>query len=140
MTRIARILVLLGLCSAVVAAAALPAQARFSDVAAVTTTVGTATVAAPGNVSTAGSFCNNGTLHANVTWTLSTSSKVSGYTVTAHYRTGFTRVIAEIGATVTGVGGVVPNQGSSTATAITVTTKTGYGWSTVSPKVPVPPC
>ena len=106
---------------------ALPAQARFSD------------VAAPGNVSTAGSFCDNGTPLANVTWTLGTSSKVSGCTVTAHYRTGFTRVIAEIGAPVTGVGGVVPNQGSSTATAIMVTTKTGCGRSTVSPKVPVPP-
>jgi hypothetical protein len=36
--------------------------------------------------------------------------------------------------------GVVPNQGSSTVSAISVTTSTDYGWTADSGPVPVPAC
>jgi hypothetical protein len=186
MTTTRRILVLAGTVLAIMVGTSIPASATFADSAAVTTTIGTATVQAPTNLvvndycmtttttvrrtvytdpatgvssqtaysstsSTVGSTSNvqssssttaagpgvnetttttvtkNTNLHVSVTWTASTSPRVTGYVANAHL----------------GIDGSVVPMASTTATSITavqdadalyyqprlsVTTQTAYGW------------
>jgi hypothetical protein len=136
-----RLLLLVVAAAVLVIGAVLPAQASFLASKAVSTTIATTTVVAPGNVDTSGSWCTHGVLSASASWTASTSARVTGYTITAYYQSGNTRVIASTGPDTTSVGGVVvPNQGSSPAASLTVTTTTDYGWTAQSPRVAVPPC
>ena len=134
-----RALTLIGLTLAVFAAA-VPASATFADQAAVVTTVGTVTVAAPVVVNTEKSWCNNGVLQADLWWSQSTTARVSGYTVTAYYQGTTSKVIGEVNAATTTFSGVVPNFGQSKPTALTVTTRTTYGWTMESPRTAVLAC
>ena len=140
MDRTRRVVTLLALCTAVLAGGVLPAHATFSHQASVATTVGTVTVAAPATVNTDRSWCNNGVLQADISWSQSTSDQVSGYTVRAYYQSGASKAIGETNAATTTYSGVVPNHSQSKPTAISVTTKTSYGWTAESPRTAVLAC
>ena len=135
-----RLATVAALCAGLLVLGLTPAQAAFSARDAVVLSAATLTVDAPGSVDAAGSWCNNGVLYADVDWQLAVAPRVASYTVTAHYTSGATRVIATVSPSTTSMQGIVPNQGASTARAVTVTTTTGYGWSATSTQVPVPPC
>jgi hypothetical protein len=137
---IRRVLVLVALVGAIIVGTGVAAQASFRDSAAVSTTVTTVTVAAPAQISTQNSWCNNGVLNADVTWSSSSTARVSGYTVTAYYQGGEVRVLTTTSSAGTSYASIVPNQGSSRPASISVTTRTTYGWSTESARVAVPSC
>jgi hypothetical protein len=110
------------------------AHASFKDPAALTPmSVGTATVAAPGNFSgtlTCGSGNNPATMAAS--WAASTSAKVSGYLVTVYFSDGYTQTV-QLGSTATGWSTQI---GMYNVTAYSVqyavTTQTTYGWTAQS--------
>jgi hypothetical protein len=98
------------------------------------------TVAAPATVSSDGSWCNNGVLSANFTWTPSPTARVSGYSVFVYQADGSSKVFAETNAATTTVTGVYPSHGQAATVALTVTTRTSYGWTATSAQTLVPPC
>ena len=126
MTAVRRALQVLGLALAVIVGRSIPAAAGLADTASVTPmTVGTATVAAPGNV--VGKLtCSQTTSTMNVTWTPSGSDKVTGYTVTVHF------------SDVAGASSAAWSSSIATfnvtafAVRYSVTTQTTYGWFTQS--------
>ena len=69
-----------------------PAQASFSDSDARTTTIATATVAAPANV-TGSLVCGRSSATMGATWNLSTSARISGYRVTVYFSDGFVQTV-----------------------------------------------
>ena len=140
MNAIRRSLTVLLLTVAVIGGASLPAWATFRDPVTVATTVPTVTVAPPGNVSSAGSWCNNGVLSANFSWSPSSSRGVSGYSVRTYQADGSVTAFAETDAATTAVTGIYPSHGLSATIAFTVTTRTSYGWTKESAQAPVPPC
>jgi hypothetical protein len=140
MTAIRRILSLIVLTVSVIAGASVPAWATFRDAVTIVTTVPTATVAPPTNVSSAGSWCNNGVLSASFSWSPSPSRGVSGYSVRTYQADGTSTAFAETDAATTAVTGVYPSHGQSATVALTVTTRTSYGWTKESAQVQVPPC
>lgn len=104
-----------------------PAQASFSDSHAVSTGITTATVAAPGNL--VGSLtCGRSTATMGATWNLSTSARVSGYTVTAYSSDGYVQKW-ELGPTATSwTSNTDPYYVTAYSVQYSVTTKTNYGW------------
>ena len=137
MTRIRRAVVLLGTATAVLFGGMLPADAQFSNSAALPTmAISSVNVAAPTGLSTTGTFCSsswNGvawitTLHARVSWSASASRGVSGYLVTAVMSDG-THYPA--GQTTAGTTTITGDYDASVATQnirVTVTALTSYGW------------
>jgi len=141
MNTIHRGLLVVPLMVAAILGASLPVWAGYSSQRALpATTVSTLTVVAPPNVSSAGSWCNNGVLSANFSWSTSPSRGVSGYSVRSYQPDGTSKVFAETDAVTTAVTGVYPSHGQSATVAITVTTRTSYGWTKESAQAPVPPC
>jgi hypothetical protein len=135
MTGIRRSLLLLSLTVAVVLGGlgpAHPAQASFSKkVTATTTEIATATVAAPTNV-TGSLTCGKSSATMAANWTLSTSSRISGYLVTVHFDDGFVQNI-QMGATATSWNAPISlYQATLHAISYSVTTQTTYGWTTES--------
>lgn len=110
-----------------------PAHASFAGSAALTTTVGTATVAAPATV-TGNLTCGWFSATMQASWTPSTSERVSGYLVTAYFSNGSTQT-AQVGPTATGW-----SAPTSTFSVLfkkvqySVTTLTSYGWTAESPR------
>ncbi len=104
-----------------------PAQASFSDSASRSTTVATAVVAAPANV--VGSLaCGRTSATMGATWNLSSSARVSGYTVTVYFSDGFVQVV-ELGPTATSwSASIAPYYVTAFSVQYSVTTKTNYGW------------
>ena len=133
MTAVRRALQVLGLALAVIFGSSIPASAGLADTAAVAPmTLGTATVAAPGNV--VGKLtCGQTTSTMNVTWTPGGSARVTGYTVTVHFSDGYQQSSFVAGASTTAWAGSIPTY-NVTAYAIrySVTTQTNYGWFTQS--------
>ena len=128
---IRRGLLLFGITVAVILGVSFPARASFSAERTLQTTVTTASVAAPGDVSTAGSTCLL-IFNARISWTPSDSARVTGYTVIAYFDDGSSSLVAETGATTTSVGHTyLP---SLRRYWFTVTTKTDYGWTAESPR------
>jgi hypothetical protein len=140
MTAIRRSLILSVLTVSVIVGASDPAWATFRDLVTIATTVPTVTVAPPANVSSAGTWCNNGVLSANFSWSPSPSRGVSGYSVRTYLADGSSTVFAETDAATFAVTGVYPSHGQAATVAITVTTRTNYGWTKESAQTQVPPC
>ena len=122
---------------AMIFSATSPAGASLSAERTLQTTIATTTVAAPGNVSTAGSLCLL-VFTATISWTPSDSRGVTGYTVTAHFGDGTSSLVAQTDATTTSVTRVYAR--INTVYAFTVTTHTGYGWTAESGKTPAIRC
>ena len=108
-----------------------PAQASFADSAAVTTSIATTTVAAPTNV--VGKLtCGRSSATMAATWNLSTSPRVSGYTVTVYFSDGFVQKV-DLGPSATSWSSAIdPYYVTAFSVQYSVTTKTNYGWSTES--------
>ena len=113
------------------AGAGAPAQATFADSHAVSTAISTATVAAPGNV--VGTLtCRRNSATMSATWDLSTSARVSGYTVTTYSSDGYVQTW-ELGPSVTSWESTVdPYYVTAFSVQYSVTTRTNYGWFTES--------
>jgi hypothetical protein len=126
-TGVRRLLAVLGTAVALIFGTVLPASAGFADKEAITLTAGTVTVAAPGNV--VGKLtCGSTSSTMNVTWTASTSSRVSGYRITVHFSDGY-KQHTDVDASATSWTAPIPTY-NVTAFSIryTVTTYTEYGW------------
>lgn len=131
MNTLRRFLAVLGLAVSVVVGSSIPASATFSDTSALPTiTFGTATVAAPGNV--VGSLVCGGTKTDStlkVTWTSSSSARVSGYRVIVHWSDGFESV-RDVAATATSWTETTTTYNvTKYSIRYSVTTLTDYGWS-----------
>jgi hypothetical protein len=137
MTGIRRALLTVALTAGMFAGALLataPAQASFADSAPVpTTTYTTPTVAAPTNV--VGSLtCGSPNATMRVTWTQSTTPRVSGYVITVYFSDGYTQ--SETAPGIASSWSAPINAYNVTAYQIqySVTTQTSYGWTKESPK------
>jgi hypothetical protein len=135
MTGIRRSLLLMSLTVAVVLGGlgpAHPAQASFSKkVTATSTQIATATVAPPTNV-TGTLTCGKSSATMAANWTLSTSSRISGYLVTVHFSDGFVQNV-QMGASATSwTAPISLYQATAYAISYSVTTQTTYGWTTES--------
>ena len=108
-----------------------PAHASVSDSAARSTSITTATVAAPGNV--VGSLtCGKSSATMGATWNLSATPRISGHRVTVYFSDGFVQVV-ELGPTATSwSSSIEPYYVTALSVQYSVTTKTDYGWFTES--------
>jgi hypothetical protein len=132
MTGIKRLLTTIGLALAIVVGAGIPASASFSDTTALPTiTLSTATVAAPTDV--VGSLkCAKTTSTMNVTWTSSTSSRVSAYRVTVHFSDGYTQSEDTAATATSWTKDISTYNVTKYSIRYSVTTMTDYGWYTES--------
>jgi hypothetical protein len=130
MSTIKRGLVLLGILAGLMVTTSLPASATFSASAAASTTITTATVAAPANV--VGKLACAPTSTMSLTWTASTSPRISGYLVSVYFSDGFVQTV-QLAATATSWTKTIA-QYNVTAYSIqySVTAQTAYGWTTES--------
>jgi hypothetical protein len=108
-----------------------PANAAFSAATAIApTSIGTATVQAPGTVKgTVTCGGSNSTL--NLSWTASSTPGVTGYVVRIVFSDGYVQTMPAQTAT-TWTGSVSTYYVTATTLHMTVTTQTGYGWTKVS--------
>ena len=119
-------LVLLGLTAAVIAGATIPASATYADSVALTTTVSTTAVAAPGNV--VGKLACGRPATMSATWTQSGTAKVSGYLVSVYFSDGFVQTV-QLGPTASSWSATIdPYYVTAYTINYTVTTQTTYGW------------
>ena len=104
-----------------------PAQASFADSAAVATSISTAVVAAPTNL-TGSLTCGRSTATMAATWSLSTSGRISGYQVKVYFSDGYVQNV-ELGATATSWSAPIDTfVVTSLSVRYSVTAKTNYGW------------
>jgi hypothetical protein len=126
MNGIRRGLILLGLTVAVIIGASVPASATYADSVAISPTISTTTVAAPGNV--VGKLLCGRPATMSATWTASTSSRVSGYLVSVYFSDGFVQTV-QLGPTATSWSATIdPYYVTAYTINYTVTTQTTYGW------------
>ena len=131
MSTVRRGLLLLGLTVAVVIGAiavTLPAWASFADSAAVaTTTYTTANVAAPTNV--VGKLtCSTPNSTMGLTWTQSTSTRISGYLITVYFSDGYSQTV-QLAATASSWTQTISTFNvTNYSIQYSVTTQTDYGW------------
>ena len=126
-----------------------PAQAAFSAKASLpTATVATAKVAAPTNLSTAGTKCvtrtdaygrTYTTLEARLSWRGSTTPKVTSYDVMA-YASGWSYLVTSVDAPTTVVTGSYDSYYATQNIQVVVTARTSYGWTAESAKSGVIKC
>ena len=139
-----RLLVLLALTVAgVLGSGSTAANATFADSAALpSTTVGTATVAAPANVTAELTSCSSTRwMPISVAWQPSASAGVKGYIVQARLSNGRLHAVDSTSATGTQATVMVDKfVGSATSVGITVTTLTSYGWTATSPRTSALTC
>jgi hypothetical protein len=104
-----------------------PALASYSDSAASSTSITTATVTAPGNV--VGTLtCGKTSATMGATWNVSTTARVSGYTVTVYFSDGFVQKV-ELGPSAASWSAPIdPYYVTAFSVQYSVTTKTDYGW------------
>jgi hypothetical protein len=127
MNGIRRGLILLGLTVTVIAGASIPASASYSSSTAVTTTIGTTTVAAPGNF-TGNLVCGHPTATMSASWALSSTPNVSGYLISVYFSDGFIQTV-QLGPTVTTWSKAITDYNvTAYSISYTVTTQTSYGW------------
>ena len=110
-----------------------PAQATFSDSGAVSTSISTATVAAPTNV--VGKLtCGRSSSTMSATWTQSTSARISGQQLKVYFSDGFVQTV-ELSATATSWSASIDTYYvTQYSVRYSVTAKTDYGWFTESPQ------
>jgi hypothetical protein len=131
MNGIRRGLILLGLTVAVIVGASVPASATFADAVAVKTTISTTTVAAPGNL--VGKLTCGRPATMSATWSLSSTTRVSGYLVSVHFSDGFVQTV-QLGPTATSWSATIdPYYVTAYSIQYSVTTQTNYGWSKETP-------
>ena len=127
MNRIRRGLILLGLTVAVIVGASVPASANYSDAVVVRTTVNSTSVAAPGNI--VGKLTCGRPATMSATWSLSGTTRVSGYLVSVYFSDGFVQTV-QLGPTATSWSTTIdPYYVTAYSINYTVTTQTAYGWS-----------
>ena len=133
MTGFKRFLTVLGLALTIVVGGSIPASATFSDLAALPTmNLGTATVAAPGNITGSLTCSAKSDSTMKVTWTSSASPRVSGYKVTVHFSDGYEQS-ETVAATATSWSKPITTYNvTAYAVRYSVTTLTTYGWFTQS--------
>ncbi|WP_100498931.1 hypothetical protein [Geodermatophilus chilensis] len=139
-----RLLVLLALTVAVIlGSGSTAANATFADSTALpSTTVGTATVAAPANVTAELMSCSSTRgMRIAVAWEPSASAGVRGYLVQAYLSNGRTYAVDSTSATESQATVIVDKfAGPATSVALTVTTLTSYGWTATSPRTSALTC
>jgi hypothetical protein len=126
-----------------------PAQAAFDDKATMSTlTVGTPKVAPPTSLSTAGTKCvphvdasgrSYTTMEARLSWTASTTPKVTSYRVLA-YAGGLSYEVTTVDAPTTVVTGSYDSAYATQNIQVIVTARTSYGWTAASAKSGVITC
>jgi hypothetical protein len=129
MTRIRRGLLLLALTAAVVIAGSTGAAfASFADTASKSLgTISTATVNAPTNV--VGQLtCDSPNATMQVTWTQSTSIRVSGYRVAVYFSDGFTQTVSLAATASSWSAQTSLFNVTAYSVRYSVTTLTDYGW------------
>jgi len=126
MTRTRRSLALLGILTGLMVATSLPASASFSAATAVSTSINTLVVAAPTNV--VGGLACAPTSTMSLTWTASTSPRVSGYLVSVYFSDGFVQTV-QLASTATSWSKTIAEY-NVTAYSIqySVTAQTSYSW------------
>lgn len=135
-TPVRRAAVLVLLVAGLLVGSSLPSWATYSDSAAVTTTVATATVAPPTNL-TSRTKCTGGDATVTLNWSASTSSRVSGYRIRVHFGGGAYQDQTTLAATATTWQGTTPDFYVNNYTmTVTVWTLTDYGWSAESAPTP----
>ena len=150
MSRLRRTVLVLAVVLAVVPGST-PAQAALSAGAkSLTAGVTAVRVAAPANVSTAGTKCETTydpatmvyttTLHAKVSWGASPTRGVTGYVVTAVFSDGSKYPVAQVAAPATSITGDYDAFYATQNIRVIVTTYTSYGWTAVSSQSGVVKC
>jgi hypothetical protein len=135
-TPVRRAAVLVLLVAGLLVGSSLPSWATYSDSAAVTTTVATAPVAPPTNL-TSRTKCTGGDATVTLNWNASTSTRVSGYRVRVHFGGGAYQDQTTLAATATTWQGTTPDFYVNNYTmTVTVWTLTDYGWSAESAPTP----
>ena len=129
MTRIRRGLLLLALTVGVVVAGSTgTALASFSDAASVSLgTVSTTNVAAPGNV-VGGLSCTSPNATMSLTWTKSTTARVSGYLVTVTFSDGYEQTVQKTANDTSWSAPISLFNVTAYSVQYSVTTQTDYGW------------
>ena len=137
-----RILTVVGLTAAVTIPGALPASATFSDTVAVSTAVGTLTVAAPTDARLTTIRCHPAFgVETTVTWRASTTARgVIGYRVMGHLNTGASLVVGETDAATTSLNVTFDQYYLQFEPRVSVITLTSYGWTAESARSAVATC
>jgi hypothetical protein len=134
MTTTRRILTLIALVTGVLFASGAAAQAAFTDTAQVAgapMSVATGTVAAP--ASGPGSLtCRSTSATMALTWTPSTSSRVSGYLVTVYFSDGYTQTVQKAATDTSWSQAITLYNVTAYSVRYSVTTQTDYGWTAES--------
>jgi C4-dicarboxylate transporter len=130
-----RIAVLLTLVTAVFLGSSAAAQASFTEAVSVTATpmsIASASVAAP--VSGPGSLTCGVTATMGLTWTKSTSPRVSGYLVTVYFSDGFVQTVQKLATDTSWSQSIALYNVTAYQVRYSVTTQTDFGWTTESVK------
>ena len=123
---------LLLLTAAVVVGSSVPSWATYTDTAAVSTTVATATVAPPAGLRSSVQKCTGNSASVRLDWTASTSARVSGYRIRVHLG-GAWQDQGTVGATTTTWQGAADRFYVDNYTmTFSVWTLTDYGWTAES--------
>ncbi|GAA3180099.1 hypothetical protein GCM10010531_37700 [Blastococcus jejuensis] len=134
MTTTRRILVLTALAATMFLGSGAAAQASFTESAKVTATpmsIATGTVSAPAAGS--GSLtCGRTSATMGLTWTKSTSARISGYRVTVHFSDGYTQTVDKAATDTSWSQGITLYNVTAYAVRYTVSTVTDYGWTAES--------
>ena len=110
-----------------------PAQATFSDSGAVSTSVSTATVAAPTTL-VGGLTCGRSTSTMSATWKLSTSARIASQQLKVYFSDGFVQTV-DLSATATSWSASIDTYYvTAFSVRYSVTATTSYGWFTESPQ------
>jgi hypothetical protein len=127
---------------------ATPALAAFTDRTTTAASVSTTTVAAPTKLSTAGTRCvtrtdssgrTTTTLEARLSWTASTTPKVTSYEIRA-YASGWSYPVTTVAAPTAELSGSYDSSYATQNIQVVVTARTSYGWSAESAKSGVIKC
>ena len=135
MAGLARRLVLVSVAAAVFLVVSTPAMANFGATRSLApVTVSTATVQSPTDVNAVLASCSNGRwMSVRVSWSPSTSARISSYLVKAYRNDGQVSTVAQTSATTTSADTTVDKlSAGSTSATFTVTTLTDYGWTAES--------
>ena len=129
-----RILAVVALVTGVLFVSGAAAQASFTDTAAVTSSpmsISTDTVAAP--ASGPGSLsCGSQSATMGLTWSKSTSTRVTGYLVTVYFSDGYQQTVQKSAADTSWSQSINLYYVTAYSVRYTVTTQTDFGWTAES--------
>ena len=132
MTTTRRILVLIALVAGVLFASGAAAQASFSEtIITPPVSISTGTVAAP----TAGPgslTCRTSSATMALTWSASTSARVTGYQVTVYFSDGYVQTVQKAATDTSWSQAITLYNVTAYSVRYTVTTQTDYGWTAES--------